>query len=249
MQLRERIYRMVEPRNKESLAYSTYDIVMLIAIVFGILPLMFRTQYEFFWHLDLFSGICFIVDYVLRWVTADFSSKRGKIASFVIYPFTPMAIIDLLSILPIFNLLGPTFKVFRVSRLLKILRIFKVIRYFEPLVIIMSVIRKQSQILLTVLSLAIFYIFITALIMFNAEEQINPETGKLLFNDFFDAFYWATCTLTTVGYGDLYPISDTGRVISIISSMVGIAIIALPSGIITAGYMDELRNRKENKEK
>ena len=248
MQLREEIYRLVEPRNKESYASRVYDIVMLIAIAIGILPLMFRTQYKIFLYFDWISGICFIVDYILRWCTADFNSKRGKLAAFVFYPITPMAIIDLLSILPIFNLLGPTFKVFRVSRLLKILRIFKVIRYFEPLEIIMSVIRRQSKILLTVLSLAVFYIFITALIMFNAEEQINPETSKYLFEDFFDAFYWAACTLTTVGYGDLYPISDTGRTISIISSMVGIAIIALPSGIITAGYMEELRNRKENKE-
>ena len=245
MQLRKEIYRLVEPRNKETYASRVYDIVMLVAIVMGILPLMFRTQYKIFWYFDLISGICFIVDYILRWCTADFKYKKNRMAAFVIYPFTPMAVIDLLSILPIFNLLGPTFKLFRVSRLLKILRIFKIIRYFEPLEIIVSVIRKQSKVLLTVLSLALFYIFITALIMFNAEEQVDPLTGKVLFDDFFDAFYWASCTLTTVGYGDLYPISDTGRVISIRSSMVGIAIIALPSGIITAGYMDELRSRKE----
>ena len=245
MQLRDRIYRLVEPHNKESYASRVYDIVMLVAIVIGILPLMFRQQIKLFWYFDLISGVCFIVDYLLRWVTADMDSKRNKWTAFAIYPFTPMAIIDLLSILPVFNLLTPTFKVVRVSRLLKILRIFKVIRYFEPLEIIMAVVRKQSKILCTVLSLAVFYIFITALIMFNAEEDINPETGKYLFDTFFDAFYWAACTLTTVGYGDLYPISDTGRTISIISSMVGIAIIALPSGIITAGYMDELKNRRE----
>lgn len=244
---REKLYRVVEPRNKENYSSRVYDIVMLIAIAMGILPLMFRTQVRLFWYFDLISAICFIVDYMLRWCTADFDSKRGKVAAFLIYPFTPMAIIDLLSILPIFNLLGPTFKVFRVSRLLKILRIFKVVRYFEPLEIIIAVIRKQSKILMTVLSLAFFYIFITALIMFNAEEDINPETGKYLFDSFFDAFYWAACTLTTVGYGDLYPISDIGRAISIVSAMVGIAIIALPSGIITAGYMDELRNRRENR--
>ena len=249
MKLREKIHRLVEPRNKDNFASRVYDFVMLIAIAIGILPLMFRKQLELFWYFDLISGICFIVDYILRWCTADFESKKSKMAAFAVYPFTPMAIIDLLSILPIFNLLGPSFKLFRVSRLLKILRIFKVIRYFEPLEIILSVIRKQSSILLTVLSLAVFYIFITALIMFNAEEQIDPETGKLLFDNFFDAFYWASCTLTTVGYGDLYPISDTGRVISIISSMVGIAIIALPSGIVTAGYIDELKNRKEEKDK
>ena len=238
----------MEPRTKETLASRSYDIVMLIAIVLGIFPLMFRTQYKIFWFFDLFSGLCFIVDYILRWCTADYESKRSKIAAFAIYPFTPMAIIDLLSILPVFNLLTPSFKLFRVSRLLKILRIVKVIRYFEPLEIIMAVIRKQSKILLTVLSLAFFYIFITALIMFNAEEQVDPLTGKVLFDDFFDAFYWASCTLTTVGYGDLYPISDTGRVISIISSVVGIAIIALPSGIVTAGYMEDLRNRKKDGE-
>ena len=169
--------------------------------------------------------------------------------AFIIHPFTPMAIIDLLSILPIFHLLVPSFRLFRVPRLLKILRVFKIIRYFEPLEIILSVIRKQRQILLTVLSLAIFYIFVTALIMFHAEEDINPATGKYLFDTYFDAFYWAACTLTTVGYGDLYPISTLGRAISIVSSMVGIAIIALPSGIVTAGYMDELRSRKEAKEK
>ena len=244
MQLRKEIYRLVDPRNKETFASRIYDFVMLIAIVISILPLMFKKQYEIFLYFDLVSGVCFIADYFLRWCTADYESKRNKVAAFVIYPFTPMAIIDLLSILPVFNLLGSTFKLFRVPRLLKILRIFKVIRYFEPLEIIMAVIRKQSKILLTVLSLAIFYIFITALIMFNVEEEINPANGQYLFDTFFDAFYWATCTLTTVGYGDLYPISDVGRIISIVSSMVGIAIIALPSGIITAGYMDELKNRK-----
>ena len=246
MDLRERIYKLIEPRNKDTYASRMYDIVMLIAIVLGIFPLMFRAHHKLFWYFDLVSSICFIIDYIRRLCTADYDSKRGKIAAFVIYPFTPMAIIDLLSILPIFNLLGPTFRVFRVSRMLKILRVFKVIRYFEPLEIIMAVIRKQSKVLMTVLSLAIFYIFITALIMFNAEEEINPETGEYLFEGFFDAFYWAACTLTTVGYGDIYPISHTGRVISIISSMVGIAIIALPSGIITAGYMDELEKRKES---
>ena len=243
MQIRRIIHQIIEPRN-ESIYSRAYDFVMLVAIIIGILPLMFRTQIKLFVYFDLISGICFIIDYILRWFTTDINSKRNKWVAFIIYPLTPMAIIDLLSILPVFNLLSPTFKVVRVSRLLKILRIFKVIRYFEPLEIILSVIRKQSKILITVLSLAVFYIFITALIMFNAEEEINPYTGKYLFDSFFDAFYWAACTLTTVGYGDLYPVSNTGRVISIVSAMVGIAIIALPSGIITAGYMDELKSRK-----
>ena len=243
MGIRKHIKDIIEPQN-ENVYSRLYDWLMLIAIVIGILPLLFREHYRIFWFFDLFSGFCFIIDYFFRWITADLNSNRNRLVAFLLYPITPMAIIDLLSIFPTVNLLNPTFKVMRVSRLLKTLRVIKFIRYFEPLSIILSVIRKQKKILCTVLSLAVFYVFITALIMFNAEEDINPETGQYLFENFFDAFYWAACTLTTVGYGDIYPISDLGRAISIISSMVGIAIIALPSGIITAGYMDELKNRK-----
>lgn len=248
MKLRERITEIIEPRN-ENIYSRAYDWVMLVAIVIGILPLMFRGQNRVFWFFDIVSCCCFIVDYLLRWMTADIHLNKNRVAAFLLYPFTPMAIIDLLSILPTINLLNPTFKLMRISRLLKVLRVVKFIRYFEPLEIILSVVRKQKKILCTVLSLAVFYIFITALIMFNAEEDINPETGQYLFKNFFDAFYWAACTLTTVGYGDIYPVSDTGRVISIISSVVGIAIIALPSGIITAGYMDELSSKKEERER
>lgn len=247
MTIREKINIIVEPRRQNSFS-RWYDFIMLVAIAIGIFPLMFRTQYRLFWYFDIISGLCFTIDYIFRWLTCDLRSKNKDWTSFLIYPFTPMAIIDLLSILPTVHLLTPIFKVARVSRLLRLIRIVKVIRYFEPLELILSVIRKQRTVLLTVLSLAIFYIFITAMIMFNAEEEINPETGQYLFSNFFDAFYWAACTLTTVGYGDLYPISSTGRVISIISSMVGIAIIALPSGIITAGYMDEIRERKQKKQ-
>ena len=244
---REYIREMIEPR-KDSSSSRIYDSIMLVAIIIGILPLVFREQLTIFRYFDLISGFCFFVDYILRWITADFASKQKRVVAFLVYPFTPMAIIDLLSILPTINLISPTFKVVRVSRLLKILRVIKVVRYYEPLEIILAVARRQSRILWTVFSLAVFYIFVTALIMFNAEEEINPDTGQYLFENFFDAFYWAACTLTTVGYGDLYPISDVGRVISIISSMVGIAIIALPSGIVTAGYLDELKSRKEKKE-
>ena len=245
MTKRERIREMIEPK-KDSLSSHIYDSIMLVAIVIGLLPLVFREQPTIFRYFDLISGLCFVVDYILRWITSDFASKHKRVTATLLYPFTPMAIIDLLSILPTFNLLSPTFKVIRISRLLKILRVIKVVRYYEPLEIILAVVRRQSKILWTVFSLAIFYIFITALIMFNAEEEINPNTGQYLFDSFFDAFYWAACTLTTVGYGDLYPISDIGRFISIISSMVGIAIIALPSGIVTAGYLDELKSRKDN---
>ena len=243
MTFREKIYDTIEPKNSEHLLAKCYDWSMLGAIVCGITPLMFKQQTVFFLVLDILSCFLFIIDYLLRWITADIWLKKGK-KSFVLYPFTPMAIIDMLSILPTLRLLNPTFKVARISRLLRLLRVVKIIRYFEPFNIIRKVIYRQRRILLTVLAIAVFYVFITALIMFNAENEINPETGEFLFDNFFEAFYWSACTLTTVGYGDICPVSEIGRVISIISSMVGVAVIALPSGVLTAGYLDELRNRK-----
>ena len=85
---------------------------------------------------------------------------------------------------------------------------------------------------------------LTALIMFNAEPHVNPVTGATVFEDFFDALYWATVTLTTVGYGDLTPVTDIGRLVSMLSSLFGVAIIALPSGVITASYLEELRAQR-----
>ena len=239
----EKILNIIEPQDENRLS-RLYEWFMLVAIAIGVFPLMFRSHNFLFLCFDIISCVCFIVDYLLRWITAKARSEKKSWVSFVIYPFTPMAIIDILSILPTIGLLSPTFKAARFSRLLKILRVVKIIRYFESLEIILSVIRKQKKVLYAVLSMALFYTFITAMIMFNAEEELDPSTGEPLFRNFFDAFYWAVCTLTTVGYGDLYPISNVGRVISIISSLVGIAIIALPSGVITAGYLDEVRERK-----
>ena len=108
--------------------------------------------------------------------------------------------------------------------------------------------QKWLGVLFSVLVISLFYVFLTALIMFNVEPHFDPHNGTETFGSFFDALYWATVTLTTVGYGDMIPVTDIGRFISMVSSLFGVAIIALPSGIITASYLDEIRGNKENKE-
>lgn len=100
---------------------------------------------------------------------------------------------------------------------------------------VVRVIKNQRVPLLSVLVLAVGYIFLSGLIMFTVE----PDS----FENFFEALYWATTALTTVGYGDIYPTSGIGRVVSMVSSLAGIAVVALPAGIITSGYMDELNKR------
>lgn len=242
--MRKRIYEIIEQAKENDRISFVYDCVMLVAIVASIIPLMFTTDYPVFKVIEIITVSLFILDYILRWITADYRLGR-KGWSFVIYPFSGWAIVDILSILPGLSILGRGFKIFRVTRLLRILRVFKLFRYSDKIQILGRVVRKEKGVLLTVLGVAVFYVFITALIMFNAEPHINPVTGATTFEDFFDALYWATVTLTTVGYGDLTPVTDIGRFVSMLSSLFGVAIIALPSGVITASYLDELRSLKQ----
>lgn len=241
--MRKKIYEIIELNQKGFSVSLLYDILMLITISASIFPLMFMEEKPAFHTIEWITVSIFIFDYLMRWLTADYRMGKGK-WSFVLYPFSVWAIIDLLSILPGLSLIGKGFKIFRVTRLLRILRLFKFIRYSGRIQVLVSVIRKERNVLLSVLVIAMFYVFLTALIMFNAEPHINPETGAATFDSFFDALYWATVTLTTVGYGDLCPVTDLGRCVSMLSSLFGVAIIALPSGVITASYMDELRERK-----
>lgn len=241
--MRKRIFEIIEQSQKGDKVSLFYDIVMLVAIIVSIIPLTFAQDYPAFKIIEIVTVVLFIVDYLLRWLTADYRSGR-KGWSFVLYPFTGWAIIDLLSILPGLSVLGQGFKIFRVTRLLRILRLFKIIRYSDKMQVLGKVLNKEKSVLLSVLGIAIFYVFLTALIMFNVEPHVNPVTGVKTFEDFFDALYWATVTLTTVGYGDLTPVSDIGRFVSMLSSLFGVAIIALPSGVITASYLDELKKKK-----
>ena len=241
---RKRLLEVIEKGEKSDRVSIAYDLFMLIAITISILPLMFVNEYPIFRWIETVTVTIFILDYLFRWCTADIKIKKGG-WSFLLYPITPMAIIDLLSILPGLSILSRGFKILRLTRLFRILRLFKFLRYSDKLEILWNVIKKERGVLLTVLGIAVFYVFLTALIMFNVEPHINPTTGVATFNDFFDALYWATVTLTTVGYGDLCPVTDIGRFVSMLSSLFGVAVIALPSGVITASYLEELKSRKE----
>ena len=152
-----------------------------------------------------------------------------------------MAIIDLLSILPVISTLNSSLRLLRLFRMLKtfkVLRALKFLRYSKSFDMIARVFKKQKKVLNAVGTMALAYIFISALVIYNVE----PES----FETFFDAAYWATISLTTVGYGDIYPVTVIGRIVTMISSVLGIAVIALPSGVITAGYLEEMRKRDDN---
>lgn len=232
--MRKKLYSIIEPVGEGNKLSSIYDFVMMATIIISIFPLAFKKTNIVFQWIDYITVSIFILDYILRVATADYKLKKS-LSSFILYPFTPMAIIDLLSILPSVSILNSGFrllKLFRLLRTLKVLRAFKFLRYSKSFDIIVSVFKKQKKVLSAVATMAVAYILISALVIYNVE----PES----FETFFDAIYWATISLTTVGYGDIYPVTTIGRIVTMISSAFGIAIIALPSGVITAGYLDAI---------
>lgn len=220
---------------KALLDHKMYDSVMIFVILASFVPLVFKHQTDVLRIIDHVTVGIFIIDYLIRWVASSLSETKSAPRAVLTYPLQPMAIIDLLSILPSIVLISPAFKALRVLRLIRALRVFRIIRYSKNIRILVNVFRKQRQSLTAVGCLAVGYIFISAIVIF----QIEPGT----FDDFFDAVYWATVSLTTVGYGDIFATSDIGRLVTMISAFMGIAIVALPAGIITAGYMDELDDR------
>ena len=242
--IRKTIYEIIELSSGQDQISTIYDFTMMVTIFVSLIPLVFKETNTAFAIIDKITVTIFIFDYLLRLLTADLKIQRGWV-SFVIYPFTFLALIDMLSILPSFNILSAglkslkilrMFRTFRAFRALKVFKAFKFFRYSKSIDIIIGVIKDQRIPLIAVGTLALGYVLIAALVIFNVE----PDT----FDSYFDAIYWATVSLTTMGYGDIYPVSVAGRVVTMVSSFVGIAIVALPSGIITAGYMEAINKNK-----
>lgn len=237
---RRRILSVIEQTEESGIGNKIYAFGMFVVIVASMIPLAAKEPPETYRVLETVTFIVFVLDYLLRLGTADLRMKQGA-ASFLRYPLGPLAVCDLLAILS--YLIPVTFplhllRMLRLIRGLKVLRIFKSFRIVRSISMILEIIREQRSALIAVCLLAVGYVFICALVIFNVE----PET----FPTFFDAVYWATVSLTTVGYGDIYPVSAVGRVIAMLSSVFGIAIIALPSGIITAGFLDRIRGKKDD---
>ena len=249
MTLRKRIFEIIQPDDGTSALSRIFDrlitllifasVVIVFAGTFNLRPGTLRVLFV----LEGVSSIVFTVEYVLRIVTADFLYPgSGALASRIKYIISPMALVDLAAILPFWlpMFLPSTMLGIRALRLVRMLRIFKLNRYFDAMKVLGEVIVSKKRELIGSFFFVVILMLISSLLMYSAEHDAQPE----VFRNAFSGLWWAVATLTTVGYGDIYPSSDFGRVISMLSAVLGVAIIALPSGVITASYLDELREQK-----
>ena len=233
---KRRAYEILEPSTMNDPASKAYDFLMTLAVIVGLIPMMLKHENIFVFWIDALTSLLFIIDYGFRLYTADYKMGYKSYKAYCAYVISPLAIFDLLSIVPVISLFWKVTSVLSLLRLFRVFRVVKLVRYSKSMVIIANVLRKVRKQIGAVFVLVIVYIFIAAMLMF----QLEPN----LFDTFFDALYWATISITTIGYGDIIPVTFLGRIITMISALVGMAVIALPTGIITASYMAEITKKK-----
>ena len=237
---KKRIYEIIEAAQGGDRVSKVYDTMIMTCVIVGMVPLVLKRVNSFTWLIDLTTLIVFMVDYILRIYTSDYKMGYFSYKAYLWNLFSPMEVIDFLSILPIVCFFVPSTSGLQLIRLFRIARIFKLARYSKTINSISNVLRRVGRPLVAVFALAFVYIIITGIIMF----QLEPQN----FDSFIDAFYWASISLSGVGYGDITPVTTVGKIISSISSLVGVAVIALPTGIITAAYTREISKVKGKNE-
>ena len=208
-----------------------------------------RDQYGLvFETFEVFTVGVFSIEYLLRIWTADLLYPNAKHPHLKCI-FSVMALIDLAAILPSFLPFVAVdlrfIRMVRLFRLLRLLRVLKLGRYFDAWLVILKVIKTSGPQLVMSVVLCFFVMLFSAIIMYEVEYPVQPEQ----FPNVMAALWWAICTLTTVGYGDVFPIMAGGKFLASVISLVGIGIIAIPTGIISAGFMKAIGKEGKGKKK
>ena len=185
----------------------------------------------------------FAVDYALRlWTAPEFFPKLSSFRSVWKYVFSLTGIVDLLSFLPyylpIFFPAGAA--VFRIFRVVRIFRLFQINAYYSAMNVITEVLRSRRQQLASSVFIILVLMLASSLCMYSLEHEAQPE----VFSNAFSGIWWAVSTLLTVGYGDIYPITTAGKIVSIFITFLGVGMVAIPTGIISAGFVDQFSRIK-----
>lgn len=234
------------------------NVFIIILIILNVIAVMLETikpihtKYKtFFDYFDLVSVIIFTIEYILRvWSSNHEEQYKHSFWGRLKYMVSPGALIDLIAIVPSFlhAFIGLDLRILRMLRLLRILRLFRLTAYTKPARMISNVFRKRANELAISFVLAIFLIIIASCIIYFAEHLTPaPDQPASLFTSIPKTIWWSVVTLTTTGYGDMYPVTNLGKGLAIIIMLTGIAFFALPAGIITAGFIDEFRAERVKK--
>ena len=250
--IKQTVFEVIQPAESGRIASKIFDLIILVFILLSVTSVFISTfdlpkkmQTALLW-IELISVFIFTLEYLLRIWTADLLYPgAGFFGSKIKYIFSPLAVIDLLAILPFYlpmflpmNLIG-----IRAVRLIRLLRIFKMNRYFEALNSIGEIFKRKSREIVSSLLFVMILLVVASLLIYYAEHDAQPKQ----FQNAFSGLWWAVATLTTVGYGDIYPITPLGRFLGAIIAILGIGMVAVPTSILSAGFMEVLEHGGEEK--
>ena len=238
--LKRRIFDIIQIGNKDDLISRFFDWFIVIVIILNILTVFLETFDELesfttlFRVIEIVTVFIFCIEYILRIWTADYlyPKKRGLSAKLrFLWSFD--GIVDLLTILPFFFLEG--FIVFRMLRVVRIFHLFRVNAHYDSFHVITTVlIEKKNQIISSVF-IIIVLMLASSLGIYSVEHEAQPEA----FSNAFSGIWWSVSTLLTVGYGDIYPITVIGKLMAICIAFLGVGVVAIPTGIISAGFVEQ----------
>lgn len=251
--LKAKVFLTIEPAEDGDLISKIFDLLIIGLIVVNICMVIAETftlpetVKSVFSVLEIVSVVVFSLEYALRVWTADLLRRDLTPAKARLrYVFSFMALMDLLAILPFYVpfIIPVDLRVLRTLRVTRLLRLFKVNRYTSALSTIGRVFKKKASQLVASMFVVLLLMLIASVLMYNIENAAQPNT----FRNAFDALWWAIATLTTVGYGDIYPITAGGKLLSSVIAILGIGLVAVPTGIISAGFMETIESPEEKEE-
>jgi voltage-gated potassium channel len=248
---RKRLFEILEPAPESDLSSKIVDITLLVLVLLNVIAVIleslpaWRESYGSYSDVfEAFSLTIFFLEYLLRiWVCVESEKYSHPTKGRIRYALTPLAIIDLLAILPfiLYFLFPIDLRSLRVLRLVRILSIFKIYRYSKKLQTLAKVcINKKEELILTVV-FGFFFLTIASSLIFLFESEVQPKA----FSSIPAAMWWGVCTLTTVGYGDIYPITSVGKILGSFIAIIGIGMFALPAGILASGFSEVIESQKE----
>jgi voltage-gated potassium channel len=228
-----------------------FNYFMVVLIILNVTVVIFETvrgiHAVFFWEflvIDVISVFIFTVEYFLRiWVCTLHEEYSHPITGRLRFAITPYMIIDALAIFPFFApfIIPMDLRFLRILRLFRMLRILKLGRYSDAVNTFHRIITRKKEQLLLALSLLLIAMVLASALMYDAEHEAQPE----VFASIPHAMWWALVTLATVGYGDVYPVTPMGKILSAVVVIVGIMIFALPTAIFAAGFVEEIEQEQE----
>ena len=243
--LYKQIYNQSQTKNT-SIFNKSSGLIIIISIFFSIISTESKIDYRFgeaIDIIDLIIGCLFSIEYICRLWTAPLESKYGKgIKGYLNYIFSPMAIIDIIAIIPSFIGVRTELKILRIIRLLTILKIGRSERFKQSIFHFNNALKSKSQELQISTVYTLLLLLASSTLMYIFESSVQPD----LLGSIPRCLWWSITTVSAVGYGDSVPITAIGKIIASATSLMGIGAIAIPTGILAAGFSDSIGLRSKN---